>query len=89
MTTRMYVGESRTIEFTVSDTRGEAFSIGESRYKISKDGEVYTAGLLDIDESTLSMRFQPTEAGLYTLMLEYVIGSDIMRDKYLVEVVEL
>ena len=36
----------------------------------------------------MTMRLSPTKAGLHTIQLKYVIGSDIMKDRFLVEVVE-
>lgn len=88
MTTRMYTGESRMIEFTVTDTRGEDFTIGEAYYTVTAGAEMVDSGLMEVDGHQLSFRLAPTKVGIHTITLKYVIGSDIMKDKYLIEVVE-
>lgn len=88
MTTRLYTGESRTIEFSVTDTKGEEFTIGEAYYTVTVGSEQVDAGLMEVDGHTMSFRLAPTKAGLHTVSLRYVIGADVMKDKYLVEVVE-
>ncbi len=88
MTTRLYTGESRTIEFSVTDSKDEEFTIGEAYYTVMLGSEVVDSGLMDVEGHTMTMRLSPTRAGLHTIQLKYVIGSDIMKDRYLVEVVE-
>lgn len=88
MTTKMYTGESRMIEFTISDTKGEDFTIGEAYYVVTQGSEVTDSGLMEIDGHTLSLRMAPTKVGVHVISLKYVIGSDVMKDKYLIEVVE-
>ena len=88
MTTRLYTGESRTIEFSVTDSKDEEFTIGEAYYTVMLGSEVVDSGLMDVEGHTMTMRLSPTRAGLHTIQLKYVVGSDIMKDRYLVEVVE-
>ncbi len=88
MTTRLYTGESRTMEFTVSDSKNEEFTIGEAYYTIMLGSEVIDSGLMEVEGHTMTLRMSPTKVGLHTIQLKYIIGSDIMKDRFLVEVVE-
>ena len=43
---------------------------------------------MDVEDNQLSFMFSPTKAGLHIIMIKYVIGNEVMKDRYPVEVVE-
>ena len=88
MTMRLIVGEARTLEFIISDTRHEEFQISQAFFRVSKGSALIDSGLMNIEDKTISFRFTPKTPGLYRLMIQYTIGVDIMKDKYDVEVVD-
>ena len=82
------MGEARTLEFVISDSRHEEFQISQAFYRVSLDSDLTDSGLMNVDGDTISFRFVPSKPGLYTIMIQYTIGVDIMKDKYNVEVVD-
>ena len=88
MNQRLYTGEVRMIKFQITDSRSEPFTIGEAYYKVMLGSELIDSGLMDVDGDELSFMFSPTKAGPHTIMIKYVIGNEIMKDRYILEVVE-
>ena len=85
---RLIVGEARTLEFVISDSRHEEFQISQAYFRVSLDSDLTDSGLMNIDGNTISFRFAPSKPGLYKVMIQYTIGVDIMKDKYDIEVVD-
>ena len=87
MTMRLVVGEARTLEFVISDSRHEEFQISQAYFRITKGSDIIDSGLMNIEENVISFRFAPQTPGIYRLLVQYTIGTDIMKDKYDIEVV--
>lgn len=88
MTQKLYTGEVRMVRFEITDTKDEPFTIGEAYYKVMLGSELVDSGLMDVEDNQLSFMFSPTKAGLHIIMIKYVIGNEVMKDRYPVEVVE-
>ena len=88
MTMRLIVGEARTLEFNISDSRHEEFEISQAFFRVSLDSDLIDSGLMNVDGKTISFRFAPSKAGIYKIMIQYTIGVDIMKDRYDIEVIE-
>lgn len=83
---KLYVGERRTLEFVVSDSRHEEFSISQANYKITLGDDLVDSGVMVIRDKTLSCVFAPTRKGSHRITVQYTIGLDTMIDMYYVEV---
>lgn len=90
MTHRLFTGESRLIEFSISDTRHESITISSAYYRVLQGDTLVDSGIMDVDSDTnvISFRFNPDTAGVYRVVIQYTIGLDTMKDKYDIEVVD-
>lgn len=91
MTFRLYTGESRLMEFVISDSRHESFSISQAYYQVYLGDDLVDSGVMDIDSdtSTISFRFSPENTGIYRATIQYIIGQDTMKERYDIEVVDV
>lgn len=86
MTMRLYVGEQRTLQFAISDSRHEDFMISQAHFKVTLGDDVIDSGLMDIEGEILSFTFAPKRKGVYRIVIQYTIGLDVMKDRYDIEV---
>lgn len=87
---KIYVGERRTLRFTVENIEGKDFTISNAQYLVKMDDAVETSGtmVIDNDIKEISFLFAPTKAGIHSIEIKYDVGQDRMMSRFIVEVVE-
>lgn len=85
---REYIaGETRILEFSVSSTGGQTFTITSANWTL-KDigGQTISSGLLGITDHKLTAQIAFQTAGWFTLELTYTIGTETIKARYSIHV---
>ena len=73
------LGESKTLDFVITNDAEEIFTIRSATFVITKDETIVERGNLTVTDHNLSMAFTPSEPGTYKLSIEYVIGPTVKK----------
>lgn len=85
---KVFVGERRTLRFTVENIEGKDFSISNAQYTVKLDDAIESSGMMVINDHEMSFLFAPKSAGVHTIILQYTVGVDVLKGKFIVDVVD-
>lgn len=85
---KVFVGERRTLRFTIENVEGKDFSITNAQYTVKRDDVVESSGMMVINDHEMSFLFTPKNTGVHTIILQYTIGVDVLKGKFIVDVVD-
>lgn len=81
------LGENKYVEFKVKSTINQIIFITAATYELIKDGEVLTAGACEISDDIVSALVQPSEKGMFELVVTYVVGAETRKIKVNLKVI--
>ena len=83
---KFLLGESRPLEFEITQKDNEPFVIRDSSYELYKDNVVVDSGNMEISDHILSYVFTPESRGFYLFKFTYTIGDSTRAAQYHINV---
>ena len=83
---KFLLGESRPLEFEITQKDNEPFVIRDSSYELYKDNVVVDSGNMEISDHILSYIFTPESRGFYLFKFTYTIVESTRAAQYHINV---